>query len=228
MKKMICIGVGAQLLFSSGLAMSGTFAEQCPDIATCAKVVGELLGQKYIFDADVKGQIKATSNLELTKSNAELLFSNALNMNGFSRVPLSSPNTFQIMRQRDARDSAIPAVTADAHTPPALPDTWDLYTMKYKATNPELVEEIARLTRSFMPAIARVVPVEWSGMLMITDTAANLKKVYGLIKSNDVKPTPEMKKKWQEREKQAEERRLQEAQQKKSEDSQPKPQQQSK
>jgi type II secretory pathway component GspD/PulD (secretin) len=202
----------------SNLALAGSFAEQCPEIAVCAKAVGDLLGQKYIFDADVKGQVKATPNLELTKENAELLFTNALNMNGFSRVPLGA-NTYQIMRQRDARDSAIPSVTADAHTPPALPDNWDLYTMKYKATNPDVVEDIARMTRSFMPGNSRIIPAETSGMLLITDTAANLKKVYGIIKDSDVKPTLEMKKKWQEREKHAEQRRMLEAQNKKSEES---------
>jgi hypothetical protein len=39
------------------------------------------------------------------------------------------------------------------------------------ATHPETVEQIARLTRSFMPASSRIVAAEWSGELMITDTA---------------------------------------------------------
>lgn len=201
--------------FSSAVAWAGTFAEQCPDIATCAKTVGELLGQKYIFDVDIKGPVQATPNLKLTRENAELLFTNALNMNGFSRVPLNEPNTYQIMRQRDARDSTIPVVKADAQTPPTLPNTWDLYTLNYKASNPEIVDQIARFSRSFMPANARIIPVEVSGTLLVTDSAANLKKLYTLIKDNDVKPTPEMKKKWQEQEQKEEaQRKSQQSQQK--------------
>ncbi len=201
------MSLGAVLISSS--AMAGTFADQCPDIASCAKAVGELLGQKYIFDGDTKGQIKATPNLELTKENAELLFTNALNMNGYSRVPLGMPHAYQIMRQRDARDSAIPTVTADAHTPPALPDNWDLYTMKYKATNPEVVDDIARMSRSFMPANSRIIPFEASGQLLVTDTALNLKKLYGIVIDNDVKLTPEMKKRRMEELKEADRKRSQ-------------------
>lgn len=214
----LCLALATQLLLASGAATAGTFTEQCPDIATCAKTVSDLLGQKYIFDSDVKGQIKATPNLDLTRDNAELLFSAALNMNGYTRVPLSSPRTFQIMRQRDARDAALPIVQADSQQPPSLPDTWDLYTIKYKASNPDMVEHIARVTRHFMPGGARIIPLELSGTLMITDTAINLKKIYDIVKTNDVKPTPELKKKWQEQEKQAEKRRKLESGQGKSQD----------
>ena len=201
----------AGLVFTSQCAFAANFAEQCPDVAVCAKAVGELLGQKYIFDGEVKGAIKATPNLELTKENAEVLFTNALNMNGFSRVPLAAKNTYQIMKQRDARDAAIPFAISDAKTAPTLPDTWDLYTMTYKASHPETVDQIARLTRSFMPANSRIVSAEWSGELMITDTAPNLKKIYELIKTNDVKPSAEMLKKWQHWELEGEKRRLAEA-----------------
>ncbi|MGZ3708285.1 MAG: hypothetical protein ACXWPM_05625 [Bdellovibrionota bacterium] len=152
--------------------------------------------------------IKATSNVELTQENAEILFTDALNMSGFSRVPLAAPGTYQIMRQRDARDSAIPTVSADAHTKPKLPDTWDLYTMKYKATNAEVVEHLARFAHSFMPATSRIIPVEFSGILLVTDTAPNLKKMYDLIKDNDVKPTVVMRKKWEEQDKLSEKRHL--------------------
>jgi len=226
MKTIILCVVGSILLPS--VSMAGTFADQCPEITVCAKVIGEMLGQKYVFDRDVKGQVGATPNLELTNENAEALFTNALNMNGFARVPVGTPNTFQIMRQRDARDSALPTIDADANTPPALPNNWDLYTMRYKASNPELVEHMARFSRSFMPANSRIIPVEWSGLLLITDTAANLKRIYDLIKSNDVKPTPEMKKQMQENRKRAEQQKMLDAQKKNVEDSQPTPTQQPK
>ena len=170
----------AGLLASSSVSAvwAANFSDQCPDVATCAKSVGDILGQKYVFDADIKGAIKSTPNLELTKDNAEVLFTNALSMNGYSRVPLAVPNTYQIMRQKDARDAAIPFVTSDAKTAPALPNTWDLYTMTYKATHAQAVDEIARMARSFMPPNSRIIGQELSGELLVTDTAPNLKKIY--------------------------------------------------
>lgn len=195
-RKTLALVMGSILLSHS--AGAATFAEKCPDIATCAKVVGVLLGQKYLFDADVKGKVEATSNLELTQENAENLFTGMLNINGFSRVPSGVENTYQILRQRDARDQAIPTVSASQKETPQLPNNWDLYTLKYQATHPDSVENIARTSRSFMPANARVIPVEVSGTLLITDTAINLKKLYGIIKDLDRKPSAEMKKRWEE------------------------------
>ena len=181
-------------------AKADSFAAKCPDIPTCAKVVGDLLGQKYLFDSTVKGSVLATANLELTQENAELLFTTMLNSEGFSRVPLggSDVKAFQIMRQRDARDAAIPVVDSDQRTVPKLPVTYDLMTMRYHATHKDIVEHIARLARSFMPGNSRIIPDSVAGTLLITDTAMNLKKLYGLIQDSDQAASPEIKKQWQE------------------------------
>lgn len=180
------------LLIQNGEAK--TFAESCPDIQTCANAVASILGQKYIFDSEVKGKIISTSNFELTKENAELLFTKALDMNRYARVPLSQPGMFQIMSQREARDSALPLIKSDQNTAPALPENWDLVTMQYQATHkePGVVDNIARSVRSFMPANSRIIPVAMNGQLLITDSAPNLKKIYEIIKQMDVKPNPEV------------------------------------
>jgi len=200
-KKTLTVLTGFGFLIAGAPANADPFAEKCPDIAACAKVVGEMLGQKYIFDADVRGKVQATPNLELTRDNAELLFTNMLYLNGFSRVPLGQPNTFQIARQRDARDSAIPLVKADKNDSPDFPQSWDLMTLQYKAANPEAIEQIARTSRNFMPPNARIVPAELGGTLLITDAAPNLKKLYEIIRDLDQKPSPEMMKRWAEMEK---------------------------
>ena len=180
-------------------AHAATFKEKCPDIPTCANAVAALTGDKYVFDGDVKGTMQATDNVMLDPSNADLLFTNALNANGFARVPLAEPRTFQIMRLRDARDSALPLIDASKTQSPRLPKTWDLVTMRYKATaGGEIVEHLARTSRSFMPANSRMIPDEASGTLIVTDSAANLMKLYTIIQGMDVAPSAELKKKWKE------------------------------
>ena len=83
-------------------ASAGSFAERCPDIAACANYVGQLLEQKYVFDKDIKGSIQSTSNVDINRDNAELLFTFMLYNQGFTRIPLmGAPNTFQILRTRD-------------------------------------------------------------------------------------------------------------------------------
>lgn len=183
-------------------ALADSFMQKCPDLVTCTKSVSELTGDHYLYDADLKGTVQASPNTELTRENAVLLYTTALNASGLTRVPLPEPHTYQIMRQRDARDSAIALVVADAHTAPDLPDNWDIYTLKFKLAHREVAEAIARNTRSFMPAAARIIPVQLVGEMLVTDTALNLKKLYLIIKDMDRALTPEMKKEWKEREKQ--------------------------
>lgn len=71
-------------------------------------------------------------------------------------------------------------------------------TLQYQASHPDAVEQIARLARSFMPANARIIPSELGGTLLVTDSAPNLKKLYGIIQQEDQRPTPEMKRRWAE------------------------------
>lgn len=194
-------------LGSQAMADSDSFVEKCPDIQACAKAVSELLGQKYVFDQDVKGRGGATPNVRFDKDTAEILFTQLLYNEGYTRVPLKLPNTYQILRQRDARDLSLPVVKADKTTAPNLPDTWDIYTLSYKATHGEAVDEIARNSRSFMPPNSRIVPIEINGTLLITDSAPNLKKIYEMIRDQDEKPTPDMLKRWEAREKERREER---------------------
>jgi hypothetical protein len=182
---------------SHAATASNSFNEKCPDIQKCADLISELLGQKYVYDADVKGKAIGTPNLEITKENAEALFTNLLFLNGYTRVPSGVPGVYQIVREKDARDSAIPVVRTDFNAKDIpLPDNWDLYTMIYKAKNADSVESTARLIRSFMPATSRVMSMDLSGSVSVTDSAMNIKKLYQLIHDNDQKPTAEMKKKW--------------------------------
>lgn len=115
---------------------------------------------------------------------------------------------FAITWAPHARDnnSEVPTVTADAHHAPTLPENSDRYTLHYQATHFDAVEDLARIARSFTPATSQIFPLQ-NGVLQITDTATSLKKVYLIIKKNDVKPTPEMKRKWRKLVKEEDERR---------------------
>lgn len=205
------IVVVSALLCSLAADASDKFAEKCPDVPTCAKSVAALLGQKYLSDGDLKGKIDTAGDLELTQTNAENLFTQALHLNGYTRVPTGESRTYVILRQRDARDSNLPVVEADARNEPRIPRTWDLMTLKYKAANPEAVEAIAKLTRSFLPANARIAPAELSGRLIVTAAAMDLARIYELIRENDQKPTAEMKRRWADREKSRGEQELKRA-----------------
>ena len=173
------------------------YNEACPDLNTCAKSVSTLLGQKYLVDPETQGGAVATQNLELTKDNAEILFTTALHANGYTRVPLAGvANTFRIMRERDARDSNLPHVIADSKTGPDFSNTWDLGDLVYKLSNPEIAEHIARTLRSFLPANSRVIPDTLTGHVRLTAAWPELRRAFERIRDMDQKPSDAWLKDW--------------------------------
>jgi len=182
------------------LAEKKLFSKLCATIHKCANTVSKITGEKYLMDLNVKGRMKATDNIQLTKSNAILLFTKMLNTNGFSRVPTGEKDTFSIERQRTARDLNLPIFKGSKKNRPNFPKNYDLITFQYKVVHPEytqIVGYLARHLRSFMPANGRVIPSELNGVLTLTDTAMNMQKLYQLIIEMDVKPTAALLKRWE-------------------------------
>jgi hypothetical protein len=176
------------LTLAPSFAHAESVKAACPDLEKCAYAVAALTGDRLVFDPGIlKGPIRATENLELTKEDAEIIFTQMLNQNGLTRLPLEGAKAYTILRQRDARDSALPRFDADSKTAPALPKTWDLAILRYRLAHPELAEPIARNIRSFLPGTARVIPDELSGHLLITAAEPILGSVLNLIQSMDVK-----------------------------------------
>lgn len=179
-------------LVASPAFAADTFAQKCPDFTACAQAVAQLTGQKYVFASEaIKGKPVFTDNLEMTKENAELVFTQLLHDYGYTRVPMGSPNVYQIKTIREAIDATLPQFTADFTQAPELPNSGDQVTLTYRAKEGD-VEDMARALRKVMPGRSRIVPHEASKTLLITDSATHLKSLYATIKDWDRKPTPEM------------------------------------
>ena len=176
------------LLFSVTAVRAENFGAACPDIASCIKVVSKITGEKYIYDVrEIGGKGNATDNIELTKENADNLFSNLLNMNGLTRVPTGEKDTFRIMKVNEAKGSAIPSFEASYDHEPNLPNTWDIVRMEYKMMYPETVRPLENVIRTFANMGARIYGNDINGTLVIADTSMGLKGLYPLLRSNDKK-----------------------------------------
>lgn len=172
-----------------GISPAGATSVQsaCSNLEKCTLATAEISGSKYLFDGNLKTvEISASPNFEFTKENAEEILSQMLDQNGFTRIPLSEPRTFTILRQRDARDSALPMYNADATTTPEFPRTWDLATLRYRTPRPHLCDHIARTMRSFLPGNSRVIPDEITGQILVTASQPILASVLEKIQAMDI------------------------------------------
>jgi type II secretory pathway component GspD/PulD (secretin) len=194
------------LCLTPPLSAAALVKDQCANLEKCANAVAELTGTKYVFDGKELAGLKvaATPNYELTKENAEEVFTQMLEQNEFTRLPLGEEKAYTIVRSRVARDSALPIYSGDSQYLPKLPQHWDLSTVRYRAQTTELVEDLARTMRSFLPANARVIPYPSSGTLLITAPNPIIRNVLSHIQALDVKLSPE---KIRERKREREQRR---------------------
>jgi type II secretory pathway component GspD/PulD (secretin) len=181
------------LLIVPSPASAAAVKDACANLEKCANAIAELTGTKYVFDGkELAGmKIAATANFELTKENAEEVFTLMLEQNEYTRLPLGEEKAYTIIRSRNARDSALPIYTGDSTNLPKLPQHWDLSTARYRAQTPELVDHLARNMRSFLPANSRVIPDENSGTLLITAPNPIIRNVLNHIQALDVKLSPE-------------------------------------
>ena len=55
------------------MAQAATLKEQCPDLATCVETASKLTGKRYFYSGNLDGKVISSSNLEMTKANADHL-----------------------------------------------------------------------------------------------------------------------------------------------------------
>lgn len=179
------------IIFVLGLSLTSIAFGTCKDLESCVNQIGKITGKKYIYSEKLKGDIKTTSDIEFTKKNGGKFLSWILYRNGYSRIPLDEV-TYSLIKSRDIRYNVVPDASANANTPPNLPDTYDYFMMVYTTKSPHFTTSITRALRPFMSRYGRVIDAKGTSKLVVQDTGINLKRIYRLIKDMDVKPSKKM------------------------------------
>lgn len=171
----------------------------CHKLSDCVQKVSKLTDKKYIYDAkDLKGTINITNNYKVTKENADLFLSAALNKNGYTRVPFKTGlgDGYEIVENRDIRYTATPMFHAEKE---AIPHTYDYIMVTFKLKGVSSTE-ITRSFRPFMSRYGRLIDIKANNTIIIQDTGVNAKRLYDLAKGMDYEPTEEQLEQRKERE----------------------------
>lgn len=162
-------------------------AEECSDLKKCVESVSKLTGKKYMYDKEFKGGLQSSSNLEITAENAEVLFTSILEINGYGRVPTGVKDTYKIVALRDIRYEAVPMVSSDAQTAPAIPANSDYYLMNYKFTNYSQFQlrNSANSLRPYMSRFGRIIESKGTGVLTVHESGIKMHQIYEILKLQD-------------------------------------------
>ena len=168
------------------LASTTAHAESCIDFKTCTKLMFDLKGQRYIWDSKFdEHKFSASPDVEMTKDNAELVFTSLLDFAGFARLPVGDGKTYRIERNVNLKEIEAPVFDASAEKPPVLPNTWDWVTMRYKLKTADEAVVLESMYRLHLPREARMQADDNSGNLIITGTIPMVRQMYETIRAAD-------------------------------------------
>lgn len=176
----------AMLFVALPSSHADSYRDKCSNLKSCVAYVAKLTGDHYTYEVDLKGKLEASADLAINVKNADLLLTQMLNANGYTRVPLGVTKTYTIMRTSEAKDTLLPKVKANAKFEPVLPNNWDWYDMHYEVEHASAMTEMPAVTRNFMPAHTRVVMLDAGGnTIIVTGPVPVLRRIYALLKDMD-------------------------------------------
>ena len=149
------------------------------EINLLIKYISELTGKNFIVDPAVRGNVTIISPTKISENDAYLVFESVLEIHGFTTVP--SGAVIKIVPSAEARSRSIDTIKAGEVTQPEDRVVTQLVPLKY--TTPV---EMQKVLQPLVSKTSVVIPHTQSGMLIITETLSNIKRLMSIIETLDV------------------------------------------
>lgn len=149
------------------------------EINLLIKYISELTGKNFIVDPAVRGNVTIISPTKISENDAYLVFESVLEIHGFTTVP--SGSVIKIVPSAEARSRAIDTIRAGTATEPGDRVVTQLVPLRY--TTPV---EMQKVLQPLVSKTSVVIPHTQSGMLIITETQSNIKRLMSIVETLDV------------------------------------------
>ncbi|MDX2496096.1 MAG: type II secretion system secretin GspD [Desulfuromusa sp.] len=138
--------------------------------------ISELTGKNFVYDEAVRGKVSIMSPKPVSVSDAYRLFSTVLKVKGFTIVPSGEVN--KIVSIRTAKEENLPIGNGNN-----LGEQFITRIMELKNLDAKVV--VDTILRPLMPKASHVVAHEATNTVVITDSAANIKRLSQILASLD-------------------------------------------
>ncbi len=149
------------------------------DINIFIKYISELTGVNFVVDPSVQGQVTIISPTQISEQDAYRVFETVLEINGFTTVPGEAVT--KIVPLASARSQSVDILRSGETPEPGDRIVTQLVPLKY--TSPL---EINQVLKPLISKTSVIVAHTQSGMLIITDTMSNIKRLLAIIETLDV------------------------------------------
>jgi len=138
--------------------------------------ISELTGKNFVYDEAVRGKVSVVSPKPVTVDEAYRLFSTVLKVKGFTIVPSGKVN--KIVSIRTAKEENLPISNGNN-----LGEQYITRIIELKNLDAKVV--VDTILRPLMPKTSHVVAHEPTNTVVITDSAANIKRLSQIMASLD-------------------------------------------
>ncbi len=170
----------AALAGFAGKAHSQTvnFDFEDADLRVVIKAVAEFTGRNFLVDPEVKGRVTVVAPRPLTQEEAYRVFQAVLEVNGY--VTVESQGVTKI----------VPEVEGKVHgpSPPGAGESRDDMVTRVIHLEHILADRLVPILRPLVPTYGHLASETQSGTLVLTDRAANVERLVGIIERLD-RPT---------------------------------------
>jgi general secretion pathway protein D len=150
------------------------------ELAQVIKMIAEQTGRNFLFDERVRGKVTVISPTPVTPEEAYQVFESILQVKGFTTV--SGPGgVIKIIPSREAKEQAIRTVPGDV----AVPNR-DQYITRLLPLENVKADAIANTLRPLISQEANLIAYPPTNTLILTDTAANIRRIVTLVSEIDV------------------------------------------
>ena len=158
------------------LGLEVTLNFQNVELVDMIGTISELTGKNFVYDESIRGKISIVSPKPVTVDEAFRLFSTVLRVKGFTIVPAGKVN--KIVSIRTAKEENLPI--GDGKN---LGEQYITRIIKLKNLDAAVV--VDTILRPLMPKTSYVVAHEPTNTVVITDSAANIRRLSKILTSLD-------------------------------------------
>lgn len=147
------------------------------DITAVISVISEMTGRNFIVDPRVKGKVTIISNRAMSADDVYNVFLSVLKVHGFAAIP--GKNVTKIVPEVGAKQDAVPTATSQ-HS--GIGDEFVTRVIDVKYVN---AAQLVPILRPLVPQQGHLAAYPASNVLVISDSAANIKRLLKIIQRID-------------------------------------------
>lgn len=151
------------------------------DIETVIHAASEIVGFNYVLAPDVRGKVTVQTSGRIAQEDVFGVLLAILEVQGFTAI--KSGNLYKIVRIEGARERAVPTIIGTTPDPARTTDEviTQIVAMRYAGVN-----DVSTLLRPLISTRGNLIAHRDTNVLIITDTASNVRRLLEIIRQVDV------------------------------------------